>query len=237
MYRGDVPENPDCLDQLPNARSDHGLPSADRNQSIKTIFAGKRAEIFSAGKAIFWERNEAEDLFWVVSGHAQLYKTLNDGRRAVTRFIYPNELFGLSFTSQCLVSGEALSELKLLRISRRQFHEIINTSPSLQSEVSMLISDDFETAIDHVMLLARMKAEERVARFIVDIYRRSAIGSEIILPMKRSDIADYLGLTVETISRVAASLQRKGLIRTGQLGHRVEVFDLRALSEIAQMGE
>jgi CRP/FNR family transcriptional regulator len=231
MYRSSVSENASRLGQRPNACADRGPPP------IKTVFAGKPAETFSAGEAVFWEGDKAADLFWIAAGHVQLYKTLNDGRRVVIGFLFPNELLGLSFANEFLVSGEALTALKLLRIPRRQFHEIINRSPSLQLEVSRLVSASLEAANDHVLLLARMNAEERVSRFILDIYRRSAVDAEILLPMKRSDIADYLGLTVETVSRGVAGLKRKGLIETGRLGQSVKVLQLRSLSEIAQMNE
>ncbi len=87
---------------------------------IKTAFDGQPTETFAAGRTIFCEEDQAPDLFWIISGQLQLYKTLTDGRRAVTGFIFPDEFVGLSFHRKSLVSAESLTDLKLRRTSHRE---------------------------------------------------------------------------------------------------------------------
>jgi CRP-like cAMP-binding protein len=160
---------------------------------------------------------------------------LSDGRRAVTGFVFPDEFVDLSFHSRHTVSAEAVTELELGRISRRRFDGVLKASPSLWAHASKLISDRLRRLEDHVLVLARLNAEERLARFIIDVYGRSAIGEAIVLHMSRADVADYLGLTAETISRAAASLARRGLIVSRGQGHIVDVIKIEELKEIAQI--
>ncbi len=110
-----------------------------------------------------------------------------------------------------------------------------NVSHRLRSEISALVSRDLHHADDHILLLARMSAEERLARFRLEVCKRSRSGNKIFLPMSPSDDSDYLGLTVETVSRMVSGLIRKGLISTSRLGHIVKVTEVAALSKIAQI--
>lgn len=208
------------------------FPSLDR-ALIKSLFDGQPTETFSVGRPIFCEGDKATSIFWVMSGQLQLYKMLADGRRAVTDFIFPDEFVGVSFHSRFLVSAEAVCDLKLRRLSRRRFQDMANASPFLQSQVSVLSSRDLRSVQDHILLLARMSAEERLATFLLDVYCRSGSSDEIVLPMSRADVADYLGLTVETVSRMISALARRGLISTRRFGHVVKIIDVRGLSQIA----
>ena len=202
---------------------------------IRSGFKGQPSETFSAGQTIFCEGDHAADVFSVGYGQLLLYKTLADGRRAVTGFIFPGEFIGVSFYNRYLVSADSVTDAKVRRISRRRLHDMANASPPLQSEISELISGDLRNAEEHILLLARLSAEERVARFLLDVYQRSASCGEIALPMTRTDIADYLGLTVETISRMVSILVRRDLIISRHFGHIVKIVDVKGLSKVAQI--
>lgn len=246
MYRGDKSYK---LDQA--VRGEHGLsddallslslgPSHGRATTPESILIGSGldgypAKTFSGGQVVFCEGDDAVDLFWVTRGQLRLCKMLSDGRRAVTGFVFPDEFVDLSFNNRHSVSAEAVTELELRRISHRRFDGILKASPYLRSQASKLIADRLRRLEDHVLVLARLNAEERLARFIVDVYWRSALGEAIVLHMSRSDVADYLGLTAETISRAAASLARRGLIISRAQGHIVDIIKIAELKEIAQL--
>jgi CRP/FNR family transcriptional regulator len=202
---------------------------------IGAAFDGQPSENFSADQTIFCEGDDAVDIFSLTYGQLRLYKTLRDGRRAITGFSFPGEFLGVSFYGKFLVSAESVTDIKMKRLSRRKFQDIATSSSLFQSEISALVSRELRNAEEHILLLARLTAEERVARFLLDVYRRSGRCEEITLPMNRIDIADYLGLTVETISRMASSLARKNLIISRNFGHVVKIVDVKGLSKIAQI--
>jgi CRP/FNR family transcriptional regulator len=156
-----------------------------------------------------------------------------DGRRAVIAFVTPGDILGASFDDRFPVSAEAVTDVQIQRLSRSAFLALSRRSDILQLQFYALVSRDLSNAQGHILLLARMNAEERMANFLVDFYRRSGAGDEIVLAMSRIDIADYLGLTVETISRAFGSLMRKGFIDGRQRGHIVKLIDLPGLSKFA----
>ena len=108
---------------------------------------------------------------------------------------------------------------------------MINESPSLRPQLFAILCDEMSAAQDQMLLLGRKTAEERVVSFLLAIHRKSAAPIEIELPMSRQDMADYLGLTIETVSRVMTSLTRRGLIAAGAR-HTVALRKLTALREI-----
>jgi len=220
-----------CFGQL-----DHSDPDAVAGEPLtRSVFDAQPSESFSAGRTIFCEGDPASDVFSVRSGQMQHYKTLRDGRRAVTGFLFPGEFIGASFHGRFLVSADSVTDVKLSRMSRRRLEEMASASPLLHSEVSALISRDLRNADEHILLLARLSAEERLARFLLDVSRRCGSCEDIVLPMTRTDIADYLGLTVETISRMVSVLVRKGLIASRNFGHVVRIIDVKGLSRLAQI--
>lgn len=204
------------------------------DSSMGAAFNGQPSENFSADQTIFCEGDDAVDIFSLTYGQLRLYKTLPDGRRAITGFSFPGEFLGVSFHDKFLVSADPVTDVKMKRMSRRKFQDIATCSSFFQSEISALVSRELRSAEEHILLLARLTAEERVARFLLDVYRRSGRCEEITLPMNRIDIADYLGLTVETISRMASILARKNLIVSRNFGHIVKIVDVKGLSKIAQ---
>jgi CRP/FNR family transcriptional regulator len=109
---------------------------------------------------------------------------------------------------------------------------MINESPALRPQLFAILCDEMSAAQDQMLLLGRKTAEERVVSFLLAIHRKRARSVEIELPMSRQDMADYLGLTIETVSRMMTSLTRRGLIAVGAR-HTVTLRQLSALREIA----
>ena len=206
--------------------------SADLAPTLKDLFEGQVTESFAAGEALFWEGDQAGQIFDVLSGVLRVYKILPDGRRAIMGFIYPSDVLGVSFQDRYLFTAEAVSEVKVRRFSRGRFFSRVNESPVLRPQLFALLCDEMSAAQDQMVLLGRKSAEERVVSFLLAVHRKCATHAEIELPMSRLDMADYLGLTIETVSRTMTSLVRRGLIHpTGR--HRLALRKLSALREIA----
>jgi CRP/FNR family transcriptional regulator, anaerobic regulatory protein len=204
--------------------------------TLKDLFRGQPTETFAAGEALFWEGDEAGQIFDVLEGVVRVYRMMSDGRRAIMGFIHPGEVLGVSFQSRYLFTAEAVTEVKVRPFARGRFFAMINESPALRPQLFAILCDEMSAAQDQMVLLGRKNAEERVVSFLLAIHRKSAAGAEIDLPMSRQDMADYLGLTMETVSRMMTSLTRRGLIAPGA-HHTVALRKLKALREIAGRDE
>jgi CRP/FNR family transcriptional regulator len=192
--------------------------SVPNNQPVETaptlrdLFKGQPTREYCAGEAIFWEGDPAGQIFDVLEGVLRVCRVLEDGRRAIVGFIYPGDVLGISVQSRYLFTAEAVTDAKVRCFSRGRFISLVNESPTLRPQLFALLCDEMSAAQDQMMLLGRKSAEERVVSFLLAIHRKSAVGNDIALPMGRLDIADYLGLTIETVSRTMTSLTRRGLI-------------------------
>lgn len=168
--------------------------------------------------SIMAEGEPNDTLFVVVQGSFRLTKHLDDGRRQVTGFLFPGDFAGLRPTPSNAYAAEALEDSLVCAFPHRFLDAIAADSPGVKDRLIARGQTEFHKAQDHILLLGRKTAEERVVSFIEML--DEAIGEEggeatrfIPLPMSRQDIADYLGLRLETLSRVFASLKKKGLIR------------------------
>ena len=198
------------------ARHDHALGEIGCGEGLAGLFRRQAAERFEPGAAVFWEGDAALHLFQISEGVLRVYKIIGDGRRVITGFLYPGDLVGLSQRARYLYTAEAVTRVKLRRLARSRFDDEVNCSPALRPELFHRLSDEMAAAQDQMVLLARKSAEERVASFLLLITRRLASGLHgqpvIELPMTRLDMADYLGLTIETVSRIMTRLTGRGVI-------------------------
>jgi CRP/FNR family transcriptional regulator, anaerobic regulatory protein len=206
--------------------------ATEQAPTLKDLFTGELTETFTAGEALFWEGDEAGQIFEVLEGVVRVYRIMSDGRRAIMGFVHPGDVLGVSFQHRYLFTAEAVTEIKVRRFARGRFFAIINESPALRPQLFAILCDEMSAAQDQMLLLGRKTAEERVVSFLLAIHRKRAKGAEIELPMSRQDMADYLGLTIETVSRMMTSLTRRGLIAVGAR-HTVTLRKLSALREIA----
>jgi len=210
----------------------HGVQAA----SLESLFGGQVAERLMPGEGVFWEGDAADHVFILVEGCLRVYRTLPDGRRAILGFLYRGDLLGVSCRGRYLFTAEAVSPVKLRRFPRRRFHQVVDETPHLRPLLLAKICDETTAAQDQTILLGQKSAEERVASFLLMIARRSGADTrtpiEIELPFGRLDMADYLGLTVETVSREMTKLKRSGLISLNG-SQKVVLRRMRRLHEVA----
>ena len=164
-----------------------------------TMSYGRNTEIYG-------DNEPAEYLYKVVSGAVRTYKILSDGRRQIGGFYLPGDIFGLEFANEHALSAEAITDVKVLVVKRSALDSLANRDAGFARQLFALTSRELSRVQDRVLLLIK-SAQERVAGFLLEMAARAPAGNFIELPMSRQDIADYLGLTIETVSRTFTSLE------------------------------
>ncbi len=192
-----------------------------------------------AGRSILHEGDPAEDLFNVVSGAVKLYKLLADGRRQITGFLFPGDFLGIALNDTYVYTAETLIPVRLCRFPRRRLEALLAEIPALEHQLLGDVATELVAAQDQLLLLGRKTARERVASFLLMLSdrarRRGKRDNPVDLPMSRADIADYLGLTTETVSRTITQLRRASLIAAPNRG-QIDILDRAALEDMREGG-
>jgi len=167
---------------------------------------------FERNVEIYGEEEPAEYFYQVVSGAVRAYKVLQDGRRQIGAFHLPGDIFGLEAGDEHSFSAEAIAH-SVIRVAKRSAITAMAARDSdVAADIFARTAGSLRLAQEHMLLLGRRNAEERVATFLLDMARREASDGVIELPMSRQDMADYLGLTIETVSRTLTHLEAKAVI-------------------------
>jgi len=146
-----------------------------------------------------------------VSGTVRTYKTLLDGRRQIGAFYLPGDVFGLECGDQHTASAEAVTDAKVIVVKRKSLFALAQRDAEVARDLWTITSVELQRAQDHMLALVKT-AEERVAGFLLEMADRASAKNQIELPMSRQDIADYLGLTIETVSRTMTHLENTAAI-------------------------
>jgi CRP/FNR family transcriptional regulator, nitrogen fixation regulation protein len=182
---------------------------------------------------IYGEGEPAEYVYCVRSGAVRTFKLLRDGRRQIDAFHLPGEYFGLSAGKTHILSAEAVADSRLSIVKRRTLEGVAEHDSRTSYALWRMAAQELRNAQEHMLLLGRKSAMERVVAFLLDMDRRLAVAGVLALPMCRRDIGDYLGLTLETVSRSLSALADKGALsfsgsRQIMLNNRAQ---LRAMTE------
>lgn len=168
---------------------------------------------FSRNEEVFAEEEEADFVYKVISGAVRDVRILSDGRRQIGAFHLPGEVFGLECGETHLYSAEAVVESQVALVRRCALDKAAQADAGAARRLWGLTSADLMRLQEHMVLLGRKTAQERVAAFLASLAERQrAEGGVLDLPMSRSDIADHLGLTIETVSRTFTQLEREHAI-------------------------
>src|SRR5690348_2357134 len=152
---------------------------------------------FARNTEIYGENEPADYLYKVVSGTVRTYKILSDGRRQIEAFYLPGDAFGLEVGDEHNFSAEAISDSTILVIKRSALVALADRDGDVARQLWAFTARELQRVQNHMLLLIR-SAQERVACFLLEMAERLTAGDAIDLPMSRQDIADYLGLTIET---------------------------------------
>ena len=190
--------------------------SAIEDTDLARLAAAATSTRIAAGRSFINEGDPADSFFNMTGGTATLYKLLPDGRRQITGFARAGDFLGLAVSSTYAFSAEAIDTVRVCRFPRRKMMELLDDFPAMERRLLARASNELVAAQEQMLLLGRKTAKERVASFLLAQYSRTRKcahdASPIDLPMTRSDIGDYLGLTIETVSRTFTRLRKDAVI-------------------------
>ena len=165
---------------------------------------------YARGEEIYAQEEEADLVYQVTSGCVRTTRLMSDGRRQIGSFYYPGDVFGLEQGGEHRFSAEALSD-SVVQVAKRKAAVLAAGQDAFDRFMAQALMTELERTQDHLLLLGRKTACERVATFLLEAADRAG-GTRIDLPMGRQDMADYLGLTIETVSRMVTQLQTGGVV-------------------------
>jgi len=194
-----------------------------------------------AGKAFIEEGGDAAHFYDISHGDVRVFKSLADGRRQVTGFMGVGHFLGLAIHGKYAFTAEAMNDVQLCRFDRAALQRVFEEFPALERKLLDVATHEMVAAQEQMLLLGRKTGRERVASFLMDWAERSEIdgprraqhaAAKMALPMNRTDLADYLGLTVESVSRAFSQLRQDGLIAFAH-SHEVTVVNAPRMIDIA----
>ncbi|HYE47956.1 MAG TPA: helix-turn-helix domain-containing protein [Azospirillaceae bacterium] len=192
---------------------------------------------FERDRMIFSEGDPAACVHIITGGMVRLCKMMPDGRRQIVGFLQAGDMMGLAMAARYLYSAEAVVPVTLRRLPRARLDALLDREPSLGRRLLSRTVTELQAAQDQMLLLGRKTAAERLASFLLVLARRAGTAHDgrckVSMPMTRTDIGDFLGLTMETVSRAFTKLKTTRMIRLAG-GHVVELLDMDALAELAE---
>ncbi|MGE4482141.1 Crp/Fnr family transcriptional regulator [Acidocella sp.] len=217
----------------------------DALSDAELVFLSRAAQRMSlpAGKQIMEEGETAQHFYNVNSGTVRLYKALPDGRRQITGFAGPGHFIGLAAVEQNVVSAETMEPVRLCRFSRAGLRGMFAEYPALERKLLDVAMHELVLNQQQMLLLGRKTALERIASFLLSWAQRQEVcgtggglpsaNVRLVLPLSRTDLADYLGLTIETVSRSLSNLKKDGLIEIPSI-HEIVLLRPKMLENIAE---
>ena len=188
---------------------------------------------YSKGTEIFGQAEPAEYIYQVIEGAARSHKLLFDGRRQIGAFHLPSDIFGLENGEFHRFTAEAIVDTTLRLVKRQNLEREAKNDPAMVLKLLNITTDNLQHVENHLLLLGRQSARERVAAFLLEMNGRLPSADVMVLPMTRRDIADYLGLTLETVSRALSAYQRQGYLKVaGPMQRDIIVVNPAGLAEL-----
>lgn len=216
-----------------------------RNSQLCSVFSGDSiAELFEIanpvkvdkGSYLLHEEDSTKYVYNLSSGVSAIERLASDGRRQIMAFVYPGDFIGVSAGPAYSISDRALTDVTACKWHIRDIEALYIKYPELEHRVHEIATRVLAATMDQIFVLGRKNAIEKIAYFLLYIDKRQVKfdghTDEFTLPMTRADIADYLGITVETVSRAFSLLKKKGLIELSQ-NWVVRLLDKDTLAEIA----
>jgi CRP/FNR family transcriptional regulator, nitrogen fixation regulation protein len=198
---------------------------------VSTLDMMGAAMSFSRNGEIYGEGEAADYIYKVVSGAVRTYKLLDDGRRQISAFHLPGDVFGLEAASNHHFSAEAVTSATVLVVKPSTLVALAARQGEVANELWTITARELEKVQNLMITLGRKNAQERVAAFLLEMSGRASGKHTIELPMSRQDIADYLGLTIETVSRTFTQLENEAAIEL-PTSRRVVLRDRGALNRL-----
>lgn len=188
---------------------------------------------YRKGSEIFGEKEPADYVYQVRIGAVRSYKLLSDGRRQIGAFHLAGDIFGLEIGTDHRFTAEAIIDTTVRLMKRRSLELVAQNDVMVARNLLNMTTNNLRHAEDHMLLLGRKTSLERVAAFLMEMDKRSTATGALALPMSRRDIADYLGLTLETVSRALSRLHDLGILGfIGNTQRQIELLDRSKLADL-----
>jgi CRP/FNR family transcriptional regulator, nitrogen fixation regulation protein len=211
----------------PNSLRDIGMTSHSNALISLTDF------FYRKGTEIYGEREPAEYVYQVESGAVRSYKLLTDGRRQIGAFHLAGDIFGLENGIEHRFTTEAIVDTTVRLVKRQSLEMVAESDAMVAKNLLSMTTINLQHAEDHMLLLGRKTSLERVAAFLLEMDKRLTASGIMALPMSRRDIADYLGLTLETVSRALSRLHELGVLGfVGNTQRQIVLLDRHQLADL-----
>jgi CRP-like cAMP-binding protein len=216
----------------------HVTNAIAREDALFPLQAVSTTSRFGRNQTIFNEGDDAHYSYKVLEGGVRLCKVRSDGRRQIAEFLLPGDMFGFEAGEEHSLTAEALCDVVVMRCARNHVERLSDESPDARRKLMTLLKRELSAAQEHLVMLGRQTAKERVASFLLLLADRRGAenGDALELPMGRQDIADYLGLTIETVCRALTDLKRESLIAIPNR-HQVVIRSIDSLEDVAEGDE
>ena len=202
------------------------------NLSHAKVSSGE-LEYYSKDTKIFGETEPADYIYQVIKGAVRSHKLLSDGRRQIRAFHLRGDIFGFENDDFHRFTAETIVDTTVRHVKRQSLERLAKTDPAMVRSLLTMTTDNLRHVENHMLLLGRQTSRERVAAFLLEMNGRVTAAGVIALPMTRRDIADYLGLTLETVSRALSKFQREGYLKlVGPHQREIIVLNPAGLSEL-----
>jgi len=211
----------------PNSLYDFGMTSDSNPIICLNEFTYKK------GTEVYGEKEPADYVYQVKSGAVRSYKLLSDGRRQIGAFHLAGDIFGLENGSEHRFTAEAIVATTVQLVKRQSLELVAESDAMVARNLLSMTTINLQHAEDHMLLLGRKTSLERVAAFLLEMDKRLTASEVMALPMSRRDIADYLGLTLETVSRAISHLHDLGVL--GFIGNTQRQIVLLDRQELASL--
>ena len=188
---------------------------------------------YRKGNEIFGQAEPADYIYQVIERAVRSHKLLSDGRRQIGAFHLPRDIFGLENGDFHRFTAEAIIDTTACVVKRQSLERVARADPAMVRSLLTMTTDNLQHVEKHILLLGRKNSQERVAAFLLEMHGRLAAADVMALPMSRRDIADYLGLTLETVSRMLSEFHRKGYLRFLN-ARQIVVLNVAGLAEQAE---
>jgi CRP/FNR family transcriptional regulator len=219
----------------------HGVCAALSNEARADFLRISRQKIVPAHHTVFRDGDIADHYYNITSGIVKLVKTLADGHQHIVGLLYPSDFMGQSLSKHHTYAAESATDVELCAYPRAPFEKFLNSHPELERQIFHTTIRELDLCRDWTLLLGRKCSYERVAGFLLMMAWRTPrkdtgpeTGVHFELPFTRAEMADYLGLTLETVSRQFSLLKKKQIIDL-PTSRDIIIPDLELLSVVAQI--
>lgn len=223
------------LSTRPYTRSSSEAARPSESQTLEERLTQASERRLEAKEHVFCEGDPRTHVYRIEEGVIAIYKTLFDGRRRIIDFAYPGDYIGLGMIGEHIMSAQATCPSRVRCLSASALESLAEKDASLALKLYKSVCQDLVAARSLLVTVGQRSAVERLAAFLLALHRRAGDESNdtVKLAMRRSDIADLLGLTIETVSRTLTKLREMEVIEVEQGGTTVRLRDLARLTDLA----